>query len=235
MVFQKSALNCIKSFLHNATPFWLKKHPSLPVRNLYSAIFQMIIEIILRIVANKQLTIEDLKQLASKFLTPQMLLVLLLVVGNLSPINTNILKEIFSSYMLIEPKYKMYILDAVNNNFNYIKNETFKMIKQVKNNLMDINLKIYFGNVSYNILNFVFTLKVLLEVCHPLALEFYKETIMFRTMYSFNKNVLPFISLIMKSFNSSNDLMWLKLASDQFQQVFKLIGYPQRKEVKSKL
>lgn len=220
MVFQKSALNCIKSFLHNATPFWLKNHPSLPVRNLYSAIFQMIIEIILRIVANKQLTIEDLKQLASKFLTPQMLLVLLLVVGNLSPINTNILKVIFSSYMLIEPKYKMYILGAVNNNFNYIKNETFKMIKQVKNNLMDINLKIYFGNVSYNILNFVFTLKVLLEVCHPLALEFYKETIMFRTMYSFNKNVLPFISFIMKSFNSSNDLMWLKLASDQFQQVF---------------
>lgn len=248
MVFQKSALVCVVSFLQKATPFYINicsEPPSDYVKGLYETLLNLVLRIICRLLTPKEsseswLKKDDMRELIYKnyLISVPMLFDLLVAVGNAMPDNAAILHKIFDTLLSVEPNYKKDLMAALNffhaafrSIHTQTENEGFE---GAGGGLPDDNCETPFDDVALYTLDCAFTLSVLLDVC-PAVRSLCGEIKLGQSIANFYDNTLSFLYKNICLINeSANSLMWLNQARLQFLQVFRSIAYSYVEKVLAK-
>lgn len=248
MVFQKSALGCVVSFLQKATPFYINicaEPPTEQDQDLYETLLNMILRIICRLLTPKEsaeswLKKEDMRELIYKnyLISVPMLFDLLVAVGNATADNAAILQRIFSTLLNIEPNYKKDLIAALNffrAAFRSIQTQTENEgFEGAGGGLPDDSCETPFDDVALYTLDCAFTLSVLLDVC-PAVRGMCGEIKLAQSIANFYDNTLTFLYKNIYLINDmAKSLMWLNQARLQFLQAFRSIAYSYVEEVLAK-
>lgn len=239
MVFQKSALAAVVSFLQKATPFYISicaDEPSDGVMTLYGEILNLVLRILCRILSPKESTEawikkDDLRGLiySNYLISVPMLFDLVVAVGNASRENTELLRRIFDTLLTIEPNYKKDLLaglaffrTAFRSIHTQTENEGFE---GAGGGQLDEDCGTPFDDVALYTLDCAFTLSVLLDVC-PAVRSYSSEIKLAQNIANFYDNTLPFLYKNIYVINeASKSLMWLNQARLQFLKAFRSIAY----------
>ncbi|KNC23734.1 hypothetical protein FF38_01210 [Lucilia cuprina] len=248
MVFQKSALGCIVSFLQKATPFYINICSQPPTDNVqadYETLLNLVLRIICRLLTPKEsadcwLKKDDMRELIYKnyLISVPMLFDLLVAVGNASPENAAILQRIFDTLLSIEPNYKKDLIAALNffrAAFRSIQTQTENEgFEGAGGGLPDDTCETPFDDVALYTLDCAFTLSVLLDVC-PAVRSLCGEIKLGQSIANFYDNTLSFLYKNIYLINeTAKSLMWLNQARLQFLQAFRSISYSYVEEVLAK-
>lgn len=179
MVYEKSALAAIVSFLQRANPFYLdiSQQPEYRVvAQLYEEILNNVIRVVCRLVTPKEtdtawIKKEHLSELIySNFLISiPMLLDLIIAVGDVDAHNLSLLSRFFQTLFNLEEKYRNDLLAAL----AYFRT-AFRTIQTQSENegfdgagggAIDYNLETPYDDVVFYTLDCAYTLSILFEVC----------------------------------------------------------------------
>jgi len=179
MVYQKTALAAVVSFLQKATPFYMNWKTDLTDQDIpavYEEILCLVLRIICRLVTRKEsseayLTKEQMKELIYKnyLISVPMLFDLLIAVGDADSQNLAILRKIFDTLLTIEPNYKNDLLAGL----SFFKTAFRSIQTQAENEgfegagggALDDGLETPYDDVALYTLDCAYTLSILLEVC----------------------------------------------------------------------
>lgn len=239
MIYQKSALGSVVSFLQKATPFYINictNTPSDDTQDLYETILNLILRIICRILTPKEsadswLKKDDLRELIYKnyLISVPMLFDLLVAVGNANPENSSILHKIFDTLLNIEPNYKKDLMAALaffRAAFRSIQTQTENEgFEGAGGGLPDDSCETPFDDVALYTLDCAFTLSVLLDVC-PAVRSLCGEIKLAQSIANFYDNTMPFLYKNIFLINdTAKSLVWLNHARLQFLKAFRSIAY----------
>ncbi|XP_053949025.1 activating signal cointegrator 1 complex subunit 2 [Anastrepha ludens] len=238
MVFQKTALAAVVSFLQRSTPFYLNVWTQLvsqqTIIDLYEQILQLVLRIVCRLITNREsdeawLTIEHQRELIYKnfLISVPMLFDLLMAVGDADAQNTAVLRRIFDSILRIEPNYKKDLLAA-----SAFFRTAFRSIQTQAENEgfegagggdLDENAETPYDDVALYTLDCAYSLSVLLEVC-PEVQSMCTEIKLGQSIAQFYDNTIPFLYKNIFLINeAASSLGWLNLARLQYLKAFRSI------------
>lgn len=180
MVFQKTALAAVVSFLQRTTPFYLNVWSQIVqqqnIIEIYEQILELVLRIVCRLITNREsdeawLRVEHQRELIYKnyLISVPMLFDLLMAVGDADPQNTAVLRRIFESLLRIEPNYKQDILAALSffrTAFRSIQTQTENEgFEGAGGGDLDENAETPYDDVALYTLDCAYSLSVLLAVC----------------------------------------------------------------------
>ncbi|XP_004535103.1 activating signal cointegrator 1 complex subunit 2 [Ceratitis capitata] len=240
MVFQKTALAAVVSFLQRSTPFYLNVWSQIVqhqnVIEIYEQILELALRIICRLITNREsdeewLTIEHQRELIYKnfLISVPMLFDLLMAVGDADAQNTAVLRRIFDSLLRLEPNYKKDLLAAV-----AFFRAAFRSIQTQAENEgfegagggdLDENAETPYDDVALYTLDCAYSLSVLLSVC-PEVQTMCFEIKLAQSIAEFYDNTIPFLYKNIFLINeAATSLGWLNIARLEYLKAFRSIAY----------
>ncbi|XP_017486400.1 PREDICTED: uncharacterized protein LOC108374878 [Rhagoletis zephyria] len=240
MVFQKTALAAVVSFLQKSTPFYLNVWSQLvqqkTIIELYEQILELVLRIVCRLITNREsdeawLTIDHQRELIYKnfLISVPMLFDILMAVGDADAQNTAVLRRIFDSLLRIEPNYKQDLLAAL-----AFFRTAFRSIQTQAENEgfegagggdLDESAETPYDDVALYTLDCAYSLSVLLEVC-PTVQSICAEIKLGQSIAQFYDNTVPFLYKNVFLINeAAASLGWINVARLQYLKAFRSIAY----------
>lgn len=240
MVFQKTALAAVVSFLQRSTPFYLNVWSQIVqqqnIIEIYEQILEHVLRIVCRLITNSEsdeawLSVEHQRELIYKnyLISVPMLFDLLMAVGDADPQNTTVLRRIFDSLLRIEPNYKQDILAAL----SFFRTAFRSVQTQAENEGfegagggdLDENAETPYDDVALYTLDCAYSLSVLLTVC-PEVQVLCAEIKLGQSIAQFYDNTIPFLYKNIFLINeAATSLGWLNMARLEYLKAFRSIAY----------